>query len=94
MRKHKNDTEDKISNFENLFKDTSKAIQTKLPDKPFHIYKGLNVAAFDCVYVAFAIHLTKVPENIHERYLSLKSNAKFHELISSATTDEIVVRDR
>jgi uncharacterized protein with ParB-like and HNH nuclease domain len=94
MRKNKNANEKKIESFEKLFKTTTKAIYKHLGEKPFHIYKGLNVAAFDGVYVAFAKHLNEIPANISERYKKLLSDNTFQEVISSATTDEAVVKDR
>ncbi len=94
MRKHKNDSEKKIENFEKLFRATSKAVYKHLGENPFHLRKGLNVAAFDCVFVAFGKHLDEIQGDISARYKRLKANEKFQELISSATTDENVVRDR
>lgn len=94
MRKHKSDTDDKIFNYTNLFIETSEIVKRTLGDKPFHIRKGLNVAAFDCVFVAFAKNRRNIPPNIIEHYEKLKNDKNFQDLIISGTTDELVVRDR
>ena len=94
MEKHKRDDPKSLSVYRQLFEETTKAIYEYLGQRPFHIRAGLNVAAFDGVYVAFARNLQRIPADISDRYKALIDNPKFSELVSSATTDEDVVKDR
>ena len=94
MEKHKRDDLNSLSVYRQLFEETTKAIYECLGQHPFHIKAGLNVAAFDGVYVAFARNLQKIPADISDRYKALIDNPSFLELVSSATTDEDVVRER
>jgi len=94
MKEHHNDDPERLSVYEQLFEQTTTAIYEHLGQRPFHIRAGLNVAAFDGVYVAFARNLQRIPAGISDRYKALIDNPKFLELVSSATTDEDVVRDR
>ncbi len=94
MDKHKNDRSDSLSEYGKLFKDTTRAVCKRLGPRPFHIRAGLNVAAFDGVYTAFAHHLGEVPSDIKRRYRTLTHSKGFLDLVSSATTDEEVVSKR
>jgi len=77
-----------------LFLKTAEAVGTSLNKRPFHIKAGLNAAMFDAVFVAFAKHLKKIPSNIGQRYQQLKVDDVMNALVSSATTDEDVVKKR
>ena len=94
MDKHKNATSEFLSECEALFKSTTRAVHRNLGPRPFHVRAGLNVAAFDGVYVAFARNTRKMPSDIRQRYRILTGNKSFLDLVSSATTDEEVVRKR
>jgi uncharacterized protein with ParB-like and HNH nuclease domain len=94
MEKHRDDDAQKLSEYERLFRDTTQAIHKHLPPRPFHIRTGLNAAAFDGIYVAFARNMDRVPADILDRYHALIGSARFAELVNSGTTDEDVVRDR
>ena len=77
-----------------LFVSTAEAVHSHLGPKPFHIRAGLNAAMFDCVFVAFAKHIGSIPQDVSDRYSSLESDPDLHTFISSATTDEDVVKGR
>lgn len=94
MSMHHRDDPNSLSVYRQLFEETTEAIDKCLGQRPFHIRAGLNVAAFDGVYVAFARNLQRVPEDISDRYEALVRNPRFLELVSSTTTDEDVVRNR
>ncbi len=83
-----------IKDFENLFAKTCTFVVSHLGEKPFHIRAGLNSAVFDCVMVSFAKNLDAIPQNIKERYDNLIKNSDFLKNVSSATTDEEVVKSR
>lgn len=84
----------KIAAHKRLFRDTAKTVFQHLGEKPFHIYSGLNVAAFDGVFVAFARNRNNIPKDVAKRYKSLQQNRSFLELVGSATTDEEVIANR
>jgi hypothetical protein len=94
MEKHREDDRSKLLAYEEMFKRTTSAVHEHLGPRPFHIHAGLNVAAYDAVYVAFARNLDNIRGNVSSRYASLKKQERFQELVSSATTDEKVVADR
>ena len=94
MDEHKNEAEGQLKAYEELFKETTNAVLGSLKAKPFHIRAGVNVAAFDSVYVAFARNLNRIPENIEQRYKDLTADPEFLGLIAAGTTDEEVVKDR
>lgn len=94
MKNHMSDNPTSLSVYRQLFEGTTKAIYECLSNRPFHIKAGFNVAAFDCVYVAFARNLQRIPPDVSDRYQELTVNTSFLNLINSATTDEEVVRER
>ena len=63
-----------------------KRIRESLGPKPFHMKRGINVAVFDCVMIAFAAE-TRIPNDIQSRYAKLLDNPAFLEAISVHTTD-------
>jgi len=79
--------------YKNLFLTTIKRVSNSLGDRPFHIRRGINVAAFDSVMVAFARSKT-IPQNIVDRYKILIENPSYDYATRSSTTDEKVVRRR
>ena len=94
MDRHKDDTEDELKEYQDLIKKTTDTILAKLNEKPFHIKAGVNVAAFDSVYVIFARNMNRIPADIKERYRKLTTDTEFLKLIGSATTDDEVVKNR
>jgi len=64
----------------------AKRIRESLGPKPFHGKRGINVAVFDSVMIAFATE-TRIPNDIKKRYDELLVNPAFLEAISVHTTD-------
>ena len=94
MEEHQNDDSSSLMEHKQLFESTTRAVLERLGKRPFNIRAGLNSAAFDGVYVAFARNLNNIPNDIQSRYQSLKANESFSDLVSSATTDEEIVSKR
>lgn len=86
-----------ISEFETLFKDTAEAVLKTLGKKPFHLRAGLNAAAYDATFVAFARHLRSAQKNgdlLKGRFDELAKSRSFLRYISAATTDADVIPKR
>lgn len=64
-----------------------------LGPRPFHIKRGINVAVFDSVTVAFA-RATATPRNVAKKFQRLLANPSYDEAISSGTTDVDTVKSR
>jgi len=79
--------------YASTFRKTIKNIYDKLGDKPFHIRRGINVAAFDSVAFAFA-KSKSIPEDIADRFQKLIVNPSYDDAISSSTTDVEVLKRR
>ena len=79
--------------FRSIFLESVNKVTDSLGERPFHIRRGINVAAFDSVMVAFS-RSEKVPQDITERYESLTSDQKFMDSITSSTTDVNIVQER
>lgn len=98
MGKYRYPTKSRAQTFEASFSETSKQVLRCLGTKPFHILRGLNAAVFDAVFTAFHRNIqqakvAKAPA-MHTKYMALLGDKDFHELTSSATTDDDVVRKR
>lgn len=94
MEKNKDANDIKLDSFRKLFIDTVNAIYSSLGEKPFHVRAGLNAAMFDAVFVAFSKHIDKISENIKDKYLQLTNDPVMGNYISSATTDDDIVKKR
>jgi hypothetical protein len=94
MYKYRSPEAEVLIQFEKLFKVTCSLIYDELKQKPFHIHAGLNAAVLDSVFVAFSHNLESKPENLKERYESLKSNTEFQRVIKAATTDVEIIKER
>jgi uncharacterized protein with ParB-like and HNH nuclease domain len=79
----------KSQELESLFKETCDKVVGILGEKPFHIWSGLNVAAFDSVFTTLALNDLK--DNLAERYENLKVDNDFIKGVRSATADEATV---
>lgn len=78
--------------YESTFRNTIRRIDKALGARPFHIKRGINVAAFDSVAVAFA-KSKSIPKDIIDRFQKLKANPSYIDAISSSTTDvEVLMR--
>ena len=91
MSKHKSDTA--LESRKKTFLNTVKRINENLGPRPFHIKRGINVAVFDSVMVAFS-KSKKTPKDLSVKYQSLLQNPSYQETTDSGTTDVEIVRRR
>ena len=91
MARHQADAT--IEPYAKIFLNTVKRVHEALGAKPFHIRRGINVAVFDSVMVAFSSS-DNVPTDILERFRILKTNPSYIDAISSHTTDVDAVKGR
>ena len=91
MKSHQE--EESPSKFRDIFLLAASNAVTSLGERPFHVRRGINVAAFDSVMVAFA-RSKEIPHDIGERYDRLKANPSFMNAITSGTTDVNIVQER
>lgn len=79
--------------YKTLFTNTIDKVYKALGSKPFHIRRGINVAVFDSVMVAFAKN-ENIPVDITERFNDLISNLSYIDTIRAHTTDVDTVNQR
>ena len=91
MAKHKDDLNP--SQQQRVFNDCVQKVSEVLGERPFHIRRGINVAVFDSVMVAFA-QSSSTPDDIRERYETLTKHQTFISATSGGTTDVNNVRER
>ena len=84
----------RLALYRDIFETTVTRVHESLGPTPFHLHAGLNAAAFDAVFVAFARHRRAIPRDIATRFKALKKDAKFIEWVTSGTTDEHFIRQR
>jgi uncharacterized protein with ParB-like and HNH nuclease domain len=86
----------RLAEFRRLFETTTSRVRETIGSKPFHIRQGMNVAAFDAVFTAYAKYgvATTPPADIRKRFNKLLSEKKFVDCITSGTTDKDIVRTR
>ena len=102
MKDNRNPTDLAVKKFSAEFQKTADAVVTYLGDNPFHIYRGLNVAAFDSTFTAFGKNLQGLAEKptsaqtsrMRARYDKLKTDTDYVRWIVRATTDDDVVPKR
>lgn len=92
MAKNQNADNGVLSEFENIFKDTCDKVLEHLGEKPFHIWSGFNVAAYDSIFTTFARY--GFPEDSNNRFEALKSDPGFVSGVRGATADESIVQLR
>lgn len=86
--------------FEKEFRQTADAVVRYLGKKPFHLHRGINAAAYDSVFTAFARRLDDLTHKhnqiakIRKKFKRLQHDKKYLAWITSATTDEDVVPKR
>jgi hypothetical protein len=95
IAKNRNPADKKIQERENIFIKTSELIIKLLGEKPFVLTRGLNVAIFDSVFTTTAQNLGKI-QNIRfrEKFKMLLVDKEFIKSVTSATTDEVAVKNR
>jgi hypothetical protein len=91
MANHQMETDGKT--VRELFLNTVKKVHDSLGSKPFNIRRGINVAVYDSIMVAFA-RSKNTPLDIKDRYRILLSNPSFLESTSQHTTDVDRVKNR
>ncbi|MDP2935630.1 MAG: DUF262 domain-containing protein [Dehalococcoidia bacterium] len=79
--------------YQSTFVSTIKRVYDSLGGRPFHIRRGINVAVFDSVMLAFARSNT-IPGDRTDRFNELLRNPSYVEAVSSGTTDVDAVRRR
>ena len=79
--------------YQEIFLRSVTKVAERLGEKPFHLRRGINVATFDATMVAFTTNQS-IPDDIVDRYQSLKTNAKFVEATTKGTTDVDSVKRR
>ena len=94
MNDNKNPSKEFLQHEEDRFKKTCDTLVSTLGEKPFHPKRNMSPSMFDSIFVAFAKHVDKLPDNIKERFQKLVSNEEFKKSISDATTDTDVVNNR
>jgi len=92
MSKYQEASPEKMDEFGSVFKDTCDKILASLGEKPFHIWSGFNVAAFDSIFTVLSQH--PIPSNLRDRYEKLKEDPEFIRGVHSSTADESIVKLR
>jgi uncharacterized protein with ParB-like and HNH nuclease domain len=82
----------KSQELETLFKETCDRVVGALGEKPFHIWSGLNVAAFDSIFTTLA--LSGLRDNLAAQFELLKTDDDFIKGVRGATADEAIVELR
>lgn len=77
-----------------IFKTTVADVHASLGPKPFHIRSGLNIATFDSVFPAFAVHKGPIPQDIKHRFQKLIADKDYADATIYRTTDDDIVKDR
>ena len=91
MRKHQNDPNP--ASYRDKFLKCVGQVAESLEERPFHLRRGINVAAFDATMVAFATS-ERIPPNIAQRYQALKEDPAFFAATTAGTTDVDTVQTR
>ena len=79
--------------YQEIFLTSVNRVFESLGSRPFHIRRGINVAVYDSVMVAFA-RSSSTPDDVKARYDSLLENLSFKDAISAGTTDVDTVKSR
>lgn len=92
MSKYQYLNDEKSLEFENIFKSTCDQALEKLGEKPFHIWSGFNVAAFDSVFTTLAKH--GFCDDVADQYKALINDDDFIKGVRGATADVSIVELR
>lgn len=79
----------KLEFLSNLFKETVDTVIENLGEKPFHIWSGFNIAAFDAVFTVIARN--KLKEIKKDKFDAMKDDQDFIKGVRGPTADEAVV---
>jgi len=86
--------ETRLKLFGSDFRNVTKSVLDAFGKTPFHLVSGLNVAAFDSVFVAFSRNQNSVPTDVADRFTALKADDEFRKTVGSSTTDVDTVKER
>lgn len=92
MRENQHISETRSQDLECLFKETCDRIVDALGEKPFHIWSGLNVAAYDSIFTVLASG--EIKTDLMDRYKRLISDEDFIKGVRVSTADESIVQLR
>ncbi|MBI4337437.1 MAG: DUF262 domain-containing protein [Chloroflexi bacterium] len=79
--------------YKDIFLQTVTQVVDGLGQRPFHITRGINVAVYDSVMVAFA-RSQHVPSDVKKRFRALLDNPSFKASVTAGTTDVDTVKGR
>lgn len=94
MRKHQQGNSADVRRFQKFFPLTTRLLEEKLGEKPFHLRGRLNTSALDSVFCTVMDNIQEIPQDLESRYQALKDNPEFEELTTIGTTDTAIVRKR
>lgn len=94
MAQHQNANSQTLEEFREIFIKVCNLILSTIGEKPFHIWSGLNVAAYDSVFTVLSHNLDKDHSNLSEKYENLKKDESFISGVRGATADESIVELR
>ena len=94
MKRNMDPDESELASLRDIFEKTCNSVVSNLGERPFHVRKGLNVAVFDSVMVAFSDNLERVPCDIAGRYKKLIADEKFVDNTKNSTTDVGAIEQR
>ncbi len=94
MLTYQNPDEKWLSAMEMLFSNTVQKIVETLGEKPFHLRRAMNAAAYDAVFVAYARNLNNIPPDVKQKYEKLKANSDFRKYTEDRPTGELSVNGR
>ena len=92
MRDNQEISDARSQELETLFKETCDNIIASLGEKPFHIWSGLNVAAYDSIFTTLAIYGFK--GDLEGNFRRLKGDEDFVKGVRGATADESIIELR
>lgn len=92
MRVNQHMNIEKQAMLSSIFKNTCDKIVEHLGEKPFHIWSGLNVAAYDSVFTTLAKN--SFSDDLKIRFEKLKKDESFVKGVRGATADESIIELR
>lgn len=94
MKKNQDASDPMIMTYREIFERTCDRVVVSLGRKPFHGDRGLNVAVFDAVMIAFSNHLDEVPQDVSDRYKRLIENSEFKKNTRNCTINLSIIKER
>ncbi|PIT87474.1 MAG: hypothetical protein COU31_02800 [Candidatus Magasanikbacteria bacterium CG10_big_fil_rev_8_21_14_0_10_40_10] len=94
MRSKKDLTEEMKNQYKQLFQKIVTLINKEIPENPFRIKTGINIAVFDSVMVGIATVGPDTITDFKKKYDNLLKDQEYLESVSKSTTDTERVKDR